>query len=224
MSVEAVIAVYFPRPGQEKDLETLLARHLPILREVGFATEKAAVVLKSSNNTYVEIFEWVDGEAAKAAHSHPRISEIWGAIAKIADFKTLSDLPEAGVPFSHFSIVNLERSEPRTRTYTDTMIAAKDYRKLAGFYRDLCGLGVVQETEHFFMLRDPETRQSLCITNGPSVSQTSPGLSVINLEQALNDVERLGGKVRNRWEYQPMKGANCQDSEGNEVMIWEIKK
>ena len=46
--------------------------------------------------------EWRPGGAQKA-HEHPAVQELWGAMAAVADFPALGELPEAGRRFPHFS-------------------------------------------------------------------------------------------------------------------------
>ena len=107
------------------------------------------------------------------------------------------------------------------RNFSDTMIAAKDYKKLVSFYTDFVGLEVAESTKNYTMLVDQEKKQCLCITDGPSVTSTSPGIAVTDLAQSLIDLKVMGGTVLKTWEFASMKGANCQDPEGNELMIWQ---
>lgn len=107
------------------------------------------------------------------------------------------------------------------RKFFDTMISASDFPKMVEFYEKFWGLTVTDRHEYYAMLVDPVTGQKLCITNGPSVTQTSPGFDVDDIDKAVRDVEVLGGKVLRRWELKGKKGANCQDPEGNEIMIWQ---
>ncbi len=107
------------------------------------------------------------------------------------------------------------------RNFSDTMIAAKDYEKLVSFYTGFVGLEVTESSEKFTMLVDREKKQCLCITNGESVSSTSPGILVTDLAQSLIDLKSMNGKILKTWEFASMKGANCLDPEGNELMIWQ---
>ncbi len=110
------------------------------------------------------------------------------------------------------------------RTLEDTMIPARNYRKMVGFYRRFLGLELKQGTPHFTLLKDAKSRQELCITNGRSVGRTSPGIRVTDLEAALKDLRKLGGKVSRRWDFGAMRGANAKDPEGNEILVWQDVK
>ncbi|MFC1522894.1 VOC family protein [Elusimicrobiota bacterium] len=111
----------------------------------------------------------------------------------------------------------------KKRNFSDTMIAAKDYKKLVDFYHKLVGLEIAEATDDYTMLVDKEKKQNLCISNGVSIKRTAPGIAVEDLEETLKDLENLGGKIEKRWELGPMKGANCMDPEGNWIMIWQGK-
>ena len=104
MAAEVVIALYRPKPGKDRELEALLARHVPALRALGLVTARPATHLRSmEDGTWLEIFEWADGGAsAHRAHEEPAVREIWDAMEKVCDFVTLGSLPEAGLRFPHF--------------------------------------------------------------------------------------------------------------------------
>lgn len=99
---EVVIALYRPKDGKTKELETLVQKHFPILKEYGLTTEKDPFIGRSSDGTILEIFEWANQEAAKKAHDHPAVAKIWEAMAVVCDFGTLSQVPEVANRFPHF--------------------------------------------------------------------------------------------------------------------------
>jgi hypothetical protein len=99
---EVVIAVYRPKEGRTKELDVLVQKHFPILKEYGLTTDKKPFIGRSSDGTVLEVFEWANPEAAKKAHDHPAVAKIWEAMAIVCDFGTLSQIPEAGNRFPHF--------------------------------------------------------------------------------------------------------------------------
>lgn len=103
---ELVIAMYKPKQGKHQELETLVKKHVPALKEYGLITEREPLVFKSENGTVIEIFEWQSREASKKAHDHPAIAKIWEAMAVVGDFEKLGNLPEAGKVFPHFKMLN----------------------------------------------------------------------------------------------------------------------
>lgn len=106
-SPEIVFALYRPHPGKEKDLEALVARHLPVLREHELITPREAIAARASDGTIIEVFEWASAEAAGQAHEVPAVAKVWEAMAQVADFATLASLPEAGTRFPHFAPLHL---------------------------------------------------------------------------------------------------------------------
>jgi hypothetical protein len=99
---EIVTAIYRAHPGQDSALEDLVRRHEPTLRASGLVTERATVLMRSADGSWVEVFEWVDADASRRAHEHPEVGAIWGAMMEVADFPCLADLPEATERFPHF--------------------------------------------------------------------------------------------------------------------------
>ncbi len=99
---EVVIAMYRPKEGKLNELETLVRKHFPTLKEYGLTTGKDPFIGRSTDGTILEVFEWASNEAAKKAHDHPAVAKIWEAMAVVCDFGTLSQLTEANNRFPHF--------------------------------------------------------------------------------------------------------------------------
>lgn len=107
MGAQLVIAVYRPKPGGEARLRELLAGHVPALRELGLATDRPVVLMKTlDGSAYLEVFEWADGNAAQKAHHMPEVQAVWGPMMEVADFPSLGDLEEARGRFPHFQPVD----------------------------------------------------------------------------------------------------------------------
>ena len=102
-----VIATYRPKPGQEKLLLEVVRTHVPILRQQGLATSRPVQVLRASDGTLVEIFEWVSDAAVEQAHTNPAVQKLWERFGQVSDFATLASLPGSGKPFPHFEPVDL---------------------------------------------------------------------------------------------------------------------
>jgi hypothetical protein len=97
-----VIAAYRPKPGQAASLADLLLAHVPMLQDEGLATDREAVLMRASDGTVVEVFEWSYDGAADEARSNEAAAEMSGHLDRLADVVTLADLPEAGARFPHF--------------------------------------------------------------------------------------------------------------------------
>ena len=102
-----VIAMFRPKPGKDADLMACMRDHLPVLRSQGLATSRETTVLRASDGTLLEIFEWASQAAIDAAHKNPVVHALWERYAACCDYVTLSDLPEAGMMFPGFELVQV---------------------------------------------------------------------------------------------------------------------
>lgn len=99
------VVAYKPKPGKEAELMALTGEHVPLLRNLGLATDRPHIISKAADGTIVEIFEWVEGGIEKA-HAEPALRPLWSRYAAICDFVPLKTLEEAGMMFANFVPVN----------------------------------------------------------------------------------------------------------------------
>jgi len=102
---DMVIVAYRPKPGQEAALLDLVRDHIPFLRRLGLATDRAPLMMRGADGVIVEVFEWAPGAVAKA-HEHPEVLALWGRYAAVCDYVPLRDLPESGEMFATFTPIN----------------------------------------------------------------------------------------------------------------------
>ena len=108
MTHVTVIAIYQPKKGKDEELRDLIARHVPTLRRLGFATDRQTTLAYSeASRAYIEVFEWVSPELSKEAHGHPEVQAIWGPMAEVANFLPLAELQESTHMFAHFAPVRV---------------------------------------------------------------------------------------------------------------------
>ena len=100
-----VVAVYRPKPGREAMLVAETERHVPLLRELGLATDSPSLVLRASDGSLVEHFEWVSQEAIAQAHEHADVAAMWGRYEECCTYGTLADLPNASALFAEFEYI-----------------------------------------------------------------------------------------------------------------------
>ena len=106
MAGRIVIALYRPKPGQSGELEAILAHHVPSLRRENLATARPVVLLRSPvDGSYLEIFEWLDPEAASRARTNENAVALSASIAAVADVLCLADLAEAKDRFPEFEVI-----------------------------------------------------------------------------------------------------------------------
>ena len=104
---QPVIALYKPREGCADELLQLVRIHHGVLLEQGLVSQRTPYVLRSSDGTLLEIFEWKDAAAVEAAHSNAAVAELWQRFGQVAEYIPLKDLPEAQAIFAGFEHVDL---------------------------------------------------------------------------------------------------------------------
>ena len=100
-----VIACYRPKPGQEDALRTLMETHVATLRAEGLVTDRTPIVMEAKDGTLIEVFEWRSREAIEAAHTNPRVLEMWEAYGTACDYVPVGTVPEASEMFAEFTPV-----------------------------------------------------------------------------------------------------------------------
>lgn len=98
---DVVIVAYRPLPGCEQALEALARTHVPFLRGLGLATNRPEILLRATDGTILEVFEWRDG-GIEAAHTHPKMGALWGQYAALCTYVPLRELPETADMFATF--------------------------------------------------------------------------------------------------------------------------
>ena len=86
-----VICLYRVARGNEDEFGRLLARHWPTLHGLGLTTDTPARHFRGAEHDgaplFVEIFDWVDGAAAGAAHEHPEVMAIWEPMDRLTEMR-----------------------------------------------------------------------------------------------------------------------------------------
>jgi hypothetical protein len=101
-----VISSYKPKPGKESELLEVVKSHVPVLRELGMATEREVIMMKSKSGTILEVFEWVSQDAIKQAHEHARVHRMWKEFESCCDYEILGNIEETKHLFSEFEPLN----------------------------------------------------------------------------------------------------------------------
>jgi quinol monooxygenase YgiN len=102
-----VIVAYKPKPQKADQLFAAVKKHIAVLRSENLVSEKAAYVMRATDGTLVEVFEWRDPAAIEAAHKSPAVLALWGEFGEACDFVPLTSLPEAPQMFAEFDAVAL---------------------------------------------------------------------------------------------------------------------
>lgn len=100
-----VICQYRPRTDAVEDLLDLIREHRATYTELGLATDRPEEVYlgedqDSSGPLIVAIFQWVDAEAPRRAHQHPRIGALWEKMETLVEDRAMGP----GMAFPHFAV------------------------------------------------------------------------------------------------------------------------
>jgi quinol monooxygenase YgiN len=102
-----VIVAYTPKPNQEQALLAAVQKHVQVLTAEGLVTDKPAYVMRASDGTIVEVFEWRSAEAIQQAHSNPAVHALWAEFGAACDYTPLANLQEAQQMFAEFEGVEI---------------------------------------------------------------------------------------------------------------------
>jgi len=98
-----VICRFQVRAEREEEFREILRGHWPALREAGLVTDDPPQHFRGldahGQPVWIEIFTWIDGSAAPAAHTHPVIGPIWGAMEPCVEDR---DGPHRKWEFPHY--------------------------------------------------------------------------------------------------------------------------
>ena len=97
-----VIVAYKPKPGHERGLEAVVAKHLKVLGDEGLITDHPASVMRAADGTIVEVFEWASVDAIAKAHANVAVGALWAEFGAVCDYVPLATLAEAGKMFAEF--------------------------------------------------------------------------------------------------------------------------
>ena len=100
-----VIVCYRPKPGKNAELRDLMRTHVERLRAEGLVTDRKPVLMEAADGTFLEVFEWLSQEAIHAAHSNPRVQEMWAEYSAVSDYVPLSQVAESAEMFAGFQPV-----------------------------------------------------------------------------------------------------------------------
>ncbi|HVR97246.1 MAG TPA: hypothetical protein VMW27_11570 [Thermoanaerobaculia bacterium] len=100
-----VIVAYTPKPGKEQELLGAVNKHLQVLHAEQLVTDKPGYVMRASDGTLVEVFEWRSAEAIQQAHTNPAVQALWEEFGAACDYTPLANLAECHQMFAEFDAV-----------------------------------------------------------------------------------------------------------------------
>ena len=102
-----VIVAYKPKDGREAELLAAVRTHLKVLQDQKLVTDRPAYVMRASDNSIIEVFEWRSAEAIVQAHSNSAVQSLWEKFDAVCEYMPLSKLSEAGEMFAEFDAIEL---------------------------------------------------------------------------------------------------------------------
>jgi quinol monooxygenase YgiN len=102
-----VIVAYTPKPNKQEQLLAAVRKHLQVLKAENLVTDKPGYVMRASDGTIVEVFEWRSAEAIHQAHTNPAVGALWAEFGAACDYTPLAKLGEAQQMFAEFDAVEL---------------------------------------------------------------------------------------------------------------------
>ncbi len=96
------MAVYLPRPGREDELRALIRERPPIMRRLGYLTEREHLVLKAADGTLIELSEWVSSGAIDRAHKDPEVLAMWARFDEVCEYLAPAAVGGMDVAFPTF--------------------------------------------------------------------------------------------------------------------------
>jgi hypothetical protein len=96
------VAAFRPRAGREAELLAVLSDRLPLLRRLGLATEREAILMRSREGVMIQVSEWVSDEAIETAHRTPEVLALWERFDACCEYVRLDALAESHEDFATF--------------------------------------------------------------------------------------------------------------------------
>ena len=103
MEGRIVMVAYKPKPGKETELRHLAVDHHPRLKEQDLVTDRLPILMRSTDGTIIEVFEWRSAEAIQQAHSNKAAGEMWMQFSEVCDYVSIDKIPESANRFADYS-------------------------------------------------------------------------------------------------------------------------
>jgi hypothetical protein len=100
------IAIYRPKPGNEKQLMELVKVHLSVLQKENLATDRKPMVMRAEDGCIIEVFEWKSAEAIQNAHANPEVQKLWAEFNAVCNYQIPVTVKEFNNLFSEFEPID----------------------------------------------------------------------------------------------------------------------
>ena len=84
------IVTYVPKQGKEAELLALVKKHEPALRAADLVTPEPfrvwkAFDIRKNRTSFIEYFQWKDGQASNLAHQTPEVMAVWEPMGPVLE-------------------------------------------------------------------------------------------------------------------------------------------
>ncbi len=100
------VAAFKAKPTKEEELLQVIADRLPLLRRLGLATERPAILMRSREGAVIQICEWANNEAIEKAHQTPEVLALWDRFDACSTYVKLESLAETHEDFATFDVID----------------------------------------------------------------------------------------------------------------------
>ena len=91
------LVTYVPKKGKEAELLALVKKHEPALRKSGLVTAEPfrvwkAFDIRKQRVSFVELFQWKDGNSGEVAHQLPEVMAVWEPMGPVLEELTICEV------------------------------------------------------------------------------------------------------------------------------------
>jgi hypothetical protein len=91
------IVTYVPKAGKEAELLALVKSHEQALRAAGLVTAEPfriwkALDIRKHRTSYIEYFQWKDGNVSDRAHETPEVMAVWEPMGPVLEELTICEV------------------------------------------------------------------------------------------------------------------------------------
>lgn len=102
-----VIAAYKSKPGREDELLAAVKKHRHVLRTENLISDRPTHLMRATDGTIIEVFEWLSAEAIERAHANAAVKALWAEFGAACEYVPVGHLAESQHPFSEFESLAL---------------------------------------------------------------------------------------------------------------------
>ena len=100
-----VIVGYKSKDGKDDKWYELVKNHFPTLRRERLVGAREPIMVRFTDGTLIEIFEWLLKQAIESAHANFNVQKMWQEFSMVGDYVPASQVDERSSIFPEFTPV-----------------------------------------------------------------------------------------------------------------------